>query len=177
VAPPGFQELWDRAGPRRDFVVTAEPGEPTTATVASLLGQSTRRDFFKVVIPADPEDAPQPEPAVAFAAYLEPKEFATLRNRLEAGFRERLVQSESDPEVTALLAEVGRATTAAPTPAGDVSFPPAELDAIRTPYHRGSAASNGPEPGESPDASAPAAIPNPVEPAIVVIWVVGPAVE
>jgi anti-sigma factor RsiW len=176
VEPPGLRELWETAGPRRDFVVTSKSDEPTTATVASLLGQSTHRDYFKIEVPADLKSAPPAETAVAtaFAANLDPQEFATLRVRLESEFRERVALSESDPEVAGLLAEVGHATAASPTPAADVAFPRSAL-AIRSPYNPDASSPSPLDATAPPDASASAVIPNPVRSAVVVIWIIGPS--
>ena len=146
------------------------------ATVATLLGLSTHRDFFKVVLPAGPGAAADgPRPAVAFAARLDPSEYTTLRGRLESKFRSRMVIGDSDPETAAVLADVGQVTASSATPAAEVSFPqtqhafrirsdgsskrPAEIDAATEP------------PG---DASIPPPPLDPTRPTVVLIWIVGP---
>jgi len=183
--PPGFRELWETTGPRRDFVVSPEAGESTTATVATLLGQSTHRDFYKIVVPprrgGDAHD--DAAAAVAFTATLDPNEFATLRRRLEAKFGDRLVMSDADPEVAALLADVGQVTAASATPAADVSFPQIK-HALRV--RSGAHSSPPPEPSGSPvepttsrpdDLPSSPAADDPTGPSVVLIWIVGSAPE
>ncbi|MDR3618172.1 MAG: hypothetical protein P4L85_02390 [Paludisphaera borealis] len=185
--PPGFREFWATAGPRRDFAVTTDAGESTTATVATLVGQSTHRDFYKIVVPTGANGVPGDEAAVAFAATLDPNEFTTLQRRLESHFGKRVEERDADPEVSALLADVGQATSSPATPAADVLVPQTGELALRV--RSGSPVSSRPEPAEasnrsdkgrtSParpeDAPAPPATADPTRPSIVLIWIVGPA--
>lgn len=174
--PPGFQELWAAAGPRRDFIVTSAPDESTTATVATLLGLSSHRDFFKVVLPAGPgAAADESGSAVAFAARLDPSEYTTLRGRLEARFRNRMVIGDSEPEATALLADVGQVTASPATPAAEVSFPQTQhafrirSDGSSQPRAETDASTEPPS-----DAPVPPPPADPIGPSVVLIWIVGP---
>jgi hypothetical protein len=166
--PPGYREIWASDGPRRDFTVAAGPGE--SETVATLLAQSTHRDYFRVEIPGDGA-------GVAFAAILDPNEFATLRRRLESHFGGRVAEDDSDPEVSAMLAAVGRATSAPATPAADVLTPKPEDLALRVRPGAGLPIPSEPDgpPDGADDPSKPAAAPAPTRTAIVLVWVVGPA--
>lgn len=172
--PPGFQELWSTAGPRRDFVVTSSPDEPTTATVETLLAQSTHRDFYKIVVPAGVTGT-RDESSVAFAAHLDPSEYTTLRGRLGSKFRNRVVIGDSEPEVAALLADVGQVTSAPATPAAEVSFPQTE-HAFR--IHSDSPPTNRVEADDLADGAdgvpAPMTPADPSGPSVVMIWIVDP---
>ncbi len=172
--PPGFQELWAADGPRRDFVVTSSPDESTTAAVETLLGQSTHRAFYKIVVPAGASEA-RDASSVAFAARLDPAEYTTLRGRLGSKFRNRVVIGDSEPEVAALLADVGRVTSTPAAPAADVSFPQTR-HALRThsdpsSTHRGEADDLTDRPDKPPDPATPA---DPSGPSVVMIWIVAP---
>lgn len=170
--PPGLVELWKTVGPRRDFVVSSGPEGSTAAAVATLLGQSTHREYYRILLPAGSGDVAHGEPAVAFAAALDPNEFATLRRRLESRFGRRVAFSEADPETASLLADVGLATPASPTPVADVSFPQNEF-ALR--FRSDDAHEAGPDRVERPeDVGPPAPNPNPAAPSVVLIWILNP---
>ena len=177
--PAGFRELWETVGARRDFVVSADPAEATTETVATLLGQSSHRDFYKIVVPSETGPAAGDDVTVAFAATLDPQEFATLRGRLESEFRSGLVVRESDPEVTALLADVGHVTASSASPAADVAFPRTE-QAIR--FLTAASSSPRPEPidpdsSRPDDATPPLTTADPTGPSVVLIWIVDPSAK
>jgi hypothetical protein len=185
--PRGFRELWTASGPRRDFVVTPGEGESTTEAVATLLGQSTHRDFYKIVVPAKSGGTPVDGPAVAFAATLDPNEFTTLRRRLESQFGNRVEASDADPEIAGLLADVGHVTAASAAPAADVVIPQNELAALRVSspsasmpertVRRTDSATRRLDP-EHVDVGPPTPESvDPAEPAVVLIWIVGPGAK
>ncbi|MDG3003705.1 anti-sigma factor family protein [Paludisphaera mucosa] len=169
------RELLDRPGPYRVFLVSGVDDQAKDAEVASLLGLSSHRDFYRFDVPAG--ESPRTPRSLVYAAELDPNELSTLRSRLAAAFPGRLDEGNSAALLMSELSQLGQATTFRADPAAEVLFPQTKM-ALRLPAEPpqpgGPQRGEGTLAAEDPVRPGQASLVGPPEPSsVVLIWMLG----
>ncbi|AMV38937.1 anti-sigma factor family protein [Planctomyces sp. SH-PL62] len=182
-------DLLARSGPHRIFLVSGGDGRPARAEVASMLGLSSHRDFYRFELPREGAADLSSADSVVYAAELDRDELTTLRNRLASAFPGRLDEGEASTSLMTELADLGRTTTLRAEPAAEVHFPQTKM-ALRTPTDPQSTGSGTVAPGSDPirpedgvaasDPVGPPALPRirtEAPSSVILIWILDPSGE
>jgi Putative zinc-finger len=122
------RKLLDDPHLRRVFLVADQIGQPVEQQVASLVGRTTHRDYFKITVSQGIVIDPRhPGKATVFAVVLDENELGPFRDRLKKAFSDRLQEDDVNPAVAMQLADIGRVVSFPAHPIGDVTIPRANL--------------------------------------------------
>jgi hypothetical protein len=132
---------------RRVFLVSDGEDGSARQRVVSVVERTTRFNFYKITISQGIVIDPRhPDEATVFALVVGPRELEDLRTQLRAALKDRVEETDIQPEVVTQLADIGRVEAFSP-PAAEMVIPRDQIAMLR---ERDAA---GPvEPAEAPPA-------------------------
>lgn len=121
-----YRQLLDNPNPSRIFRVRDAGDGKRSEQVASVVASATQFGFYKVTIAQGIVIDPRhPGEATVYAALVSAKGLDALRDRLAREVPDRVEESQVEPAVVTLLADIGQVQGVRSAPFGDVKIPDA----------------------------------------------------